>query len=74
MIRPDAQVIKAFATVVRQYPDVLTFLQTWKAYELENLPFALANSAISQGRCQVLSELVKFAKEAPDLAAKKPTS
>mgnify|MGYP003652661721 CR=1 FL=1 len=74
MIRPDAQVIKAFALMVRQYPDVLTYLQAWRTHELENLPFALANSAISQGRCQVLGELVKFAQEAPDLAAKKPTS
>jgi hypothetical protein len=74
MIRPTDEVVKAFALIVRQYPQVLTFLSEWKAHELEQLPFAFQNSAVSQGRCQVLAELVKLATNSPDLAAKQPRS
>lgn len=69
MIRPTDEVVKALASVVRQYPQVLTFLTEWKAHELEQLPYALNTSAVSQGRCQVLAELVKLATNSPDLAA-----
>ena len=69
MIRPTDEVVKAFASVVRQYPLILTFLTEWKAHELEQLPYALNTSAVSQGRCQVLAELVKLATNSPDLAA-----
>lgn len=69
MIRPDQKVIKALAITVRQYPEVLEFLRDWRQHELENLPFAVSNSTVSQGRCQVLSEIYKLAQEAPDLAA-----
>ena len=74
MIRPTDEVVKAFALIVRQYPQVLTFLSEWKAHELEQLPFASGASAVSQGRCQVLAELVKLATNSPDLAAKQPRS
>lgn len=74
MIRPTDEVVKAFASVVRQYPQVLTFLTEWKAHELEQLPFAMSASAVSQGRCQVLAELVKLATNSPDLAAKQTRS
>lgn len=74
MIRPTDQVLKALATVVRQYPDILTFLNEWKTHELDQLPFALQNSAVAQGRCQVLSELVKLMQNSPDLAAKQSRS
>lgn len=74
MIRPTDEVVKAFALIVRQYPQILTFLTEWKAHELEQLPFALNTSAVSQGRCQVLAELVKLATNSPDLAAKQPRS
>ena len=39
-------------------------------HELETLPSAINQPAVFQGRCQVLGELYKFAKEAPALAAK----
>ncbi len=74
MIRPTDEVVKAMALIVRQYPQVLTFLKEWKAHELEQLPFASGASAVSQGRCQVLAELVKLATNSPDLAAKQPRS
>lgn len=69
MIRPTDEVVKAFASVVTQYPQILTFLTEWKTHELEQLPYATGASAVSQGRCQVLAELVKLAINSPDLAA-----
>lgn len=74
MMRPDPKVIKAFAVTVRQYPEVLDFLKDWRMHELEQLPQAVNNPALQQGRCQVLGELYKFAKEAPEMAAKEQSS
>jgi hypothetical protein len=70
MIRPDEKTVKAFAATVRQFPEVLRFIEAWRMHELEQLPHAIHHSAVLQGRCQVLGELYKFAKEAPDIAAK----
>lgn len=70
VIRPDPNVIQAFGKAVRQYPEILDWLKTWRFHELEQLPSAVNNPALLQGRCQVLGELYKFAKEAPELAAK----
>lgn len=62
---PEPKVIKAIALAMRQYPEILEWIGDWKAQELESLPFASAQPAVAQGRCQVLGELYKFAKEAP---------
>lgn len=70
MIRPEPKVIKAVAFVVRQYPEILEFLEEWRMHELDMLPNAINNPAVSQGRCQVLGELYRFAKDAPSIAAK----
>lgn len=70
MKRPDERVVKAMAITVRQYPELMQFLEEWRMRELETLPQALNHPAVLQGRCQVLNELYKFAKEAPDIAAK----
>lgn len=70
MIRPDEKTVKAFALAVRQFPEVLEYLATWRLHELEQLPNAINNAALMQGRCQVLGELYKLAKESPELAAK----
>jgi hypothetical protein len=70
VIRPDERVIKALAVTARQYPEVLEWLRDWRQHELEQLPMAVNNPAPLQGRCQVLGELYKLVKEAPDLAAK----
>jgi len=70
MIRPEPKVVKAVATAVRQFPEILEYLEQWRMHELENLPVTINNPAVSQGRCQVLGELYKFAKDAPSLAAK----
>lgn len=70
MIRPDPKVIKALALSVRQYPELLDWLKEWRYHELEQLPQAVNNAALMQGRCQVLGEIYKLAKESPELAAK----
>lgn len=70
MIRPDERTVKAFAIAVRQFPEILEFLAAWRMHELEQLPNAINNAALMQGRCQVLGEIYKLAKESPELAAK----
>jgi hypothetical protein len=37
--------------------------------ELRRLPSVVDHTGIYKGRCQVLGELVKFASDAPNLAA-----
>jgi len=70
VIRPDAKVVKALAASIRQYPELLEWLKEWRYHELEQLPLAAGNVAFMQGRCHVLGELYKLAKESPELAAK----
>ena len=70
MIKPTPQVVKTLAGAVRQFPDLLEWIEGWYRHELESLPMAVNNPAVLQGRCQVLGELAKFAKDAPELAAK----
>ena len=70
MIRPDPKVVKAFAITSRQFPEILEYLGAWRMRELEQLPNAINNAALMQGRCQVLGELYKLVKESPELAAK----
>jgi len=70
VIRPDPKVVKALALSVRQYPELLDWLKEWRYHELEQLPQVVNNAALMQGRCQVLGELYKLAKESPELAAK----
>lgn len=69
MIRPTPQVTMALAATVRQFPVLLDWLREWEMQELRRLPNAVDNTGIYQGRCQVLGELVKFASDAPNLAA-----
>ncbi len=70
MIRPDDKTVKALAIAVRQYPEILEYIAAWRTHELEQLPHAVNNAALMQGRCQVLGELYKLVKESPELAAK----
>lgn len=70
MIRPDERTVKAFALAVRQFPEILEYLAAWRTHELEQLPNAINSAALMQGRCQVLGELYKLAKESPELTAK----
>lgn len=70
MIRPDPRVVKGLAQAVRQHPELLVWLEGIFAHEIKRLPYTVENPAVFQGRCQMLSELIEFAKQAPDLAAK----
>lgn len=70
MIKPEPRIIHALAASVRQYPELLDWIRDWRMHELEQLPNTQNNTALSQGRCQVLGELYKFAKDAPAIAAK----
>lgn len=70
MIRPEPQVLKAFGLFIRQYPEALEWLEGEYRRELENLPNAMTNTAMQQGRCQVWGELVRFLRDTPSIAAK----
>jgi hypothetical protein len=70
MIRPDERTVKAFALAVRQFPEILEYFAAWRTHELDQLPNAINNAALMQGRCQVLGEIYKLVKESPELAAK----
>ena len=70
MKRPSPEVIKALANTVRQYQEVLEWLEGWSTEELSRLPNATQNTALAQGRCQILIELSKLVKESPETAAK----
>jgi hypothetical protein len=70
MIRPGAQVTKGVGMAVRQHPEVLKWLEDVLAHELKRLPYAVENPAVFQGRCQMVVELLEFAKESPAMAAK----
>jgi hypothetical protein len=71
MIRPDDKTVKALAIVARQYPEVMSWLEQWRTHELDNLPLAINNTAVMQGRCQVLGELYKLVKDSPEIVAAK---
>lgn len=70
MIKPDAPVIKGLAQAIQQYPEVLAWVEGLLVHEMKRLPYAIDNSAVFQGRCQMLVELIEFAKESPAIAAK----
>ncbi len=69
MIRPDPSVVKALALAVRQHPELLDWLKTWRMHELEQLPNAVNNAALMQGRCEVLGQCYKLSKESPEVRA-----
>lgn len=72
MIRPDERTLHGLAKLARHNSDVATWLEDCYRTELERLPYAGENSAVMQGRCQVLSELTKLIREAPETVLAKP--
>ena len=70
MIRPTPEVTKALAASVRQYPVIAEWFAEWRMHELEQLPSVAQNTALAQGRCQILSELTKYIEQSPEIAAK----
>lgn len=70
MKRPPDDVIAALA---RLNHTLLPWLQEWRQREMDNLPFASVSTvAVSQGRCQVLTELCRLVQDSPNLSAKPP--
>lgn len=70
MIKPTPQVIKVLAIAVRQHPEILEWLKEVYARETKRLPYAVDNPAVFQGRCQMVGELIEFAEQTPNIAAK----
>ena len=70
MIKPEPHIIKGLAMAVRQHPEVLAWMEGVLAHEMKRLPYAIDNSAVFQGRCQMVGELIEFARGTPVLAAK----
>ena len=70
MIKPEPHIIKGLAQAVRQHPELLEWMEGVLAHELKRLPYAIDNPAVFQGRCQIVTELIEFAKNTPAIAAK----
>lgn len=70
MIKPEPHIIKGLAQAVRQHPELLVWMEGVLAHEMKRLPYAIDNPAVFQGRCQIVSELIEFAKNTPAIAAK----
>lgn len=70
MIKPAPPIVKGLALAVRQHPEVLAWLEGVYAHEIKRLPWTVENPTLFQGRCQMLHELLEFAKESPAMAAK----
>jgi hypothetical protein len=70
VIKPEPPIIKGLAVAVRQHPEVLAWMEGVLAHEIKRLPYAVDNPAVFQGRCQMMVELIEFAKESPAVAAK----
>ena len=66
MINPKPEVVKSLATVSRSYPEIVQWLKEWRDHELKTLPSVLQNTALAQGRCQVLSEITKLIEQSPE--------
>lgn len=70
MHQPSPKVIKDLASMVKQYSEVIEWLEEWHLRELKTLPYALNNPTLQQGRCQVLNEITRLFRESPNTAAK----
>jgi hypothetical protein len=66
--RPPDEVLAALA---RTNHALVPWLSEWRQKELDQLPFASpTNVAVAQGRCQVLTEMLRLVQDAKDMAAK----
>lgn len=64
MKQPSEQQRHAIEGCVRNYPHLLTWLEEAYNHELRTLPSVMSNTALAQGRCLVLGELIKQFTEA----------
>ena len=69
MIQPNREIIEALAVVSRTHLVIRLWFEEWNAFELARLPTVSMNTAVAQGRCQVLGEIVKLIETSPALAA-----
>ena len=70
MIKTDADTVRAFAHVAQNVPRVGAYLDECFKQELERLPdTSRENQPLASGRCQVLKELTRLLKDAPQLVA-----
>ncbi len=58
MKQPTEEQREQLARLARNYPHVLTWLESWYNEELTRLPSVSVNVALAQGRCLVLRELI----------------
>jgi len=72
MIRPDHEQLQVLQIVARTQPRFVQFLKDWKDQELGLLPQRLQNTAVYQGRCQMIDELIKLFEPTPVGGAKPP--
>ena len=64
----------ALAVLKNTNPVIVEWLTDWYNEELRRLPQALNNTAVAQGRCQVLGELLDALNKSPEYAAQAKTS
>jgi len=69
MIKPDEEVVRAFAHIAQNVPAAKAFIDEQYRTELERLPVANGSTGIAQGRCQVLQELHRLLNDAPEIVA-----
>jgi hypothetical protein len=69
MIQPDEQVIQGLFHISQNVPSVRDWLIRCADTELNRLPQTVNNTAVAQGRCQVLQELKGFLEKSPETAA-----
>lgn len=69
-MRPTPQQVQVIARVAKQHPEFLDWLTEIRSQELDSLPYVVQNPQLVQGRCQMLTELIKLMKDAPTIAAR----
>ena len=69
MIKPDEEVVRAFAHIAQNVPAAKAYLDEQYHIELKRLPNANGSTGIAQGRCQVLQELHRLLNDAPAIVA-----
>ena len=69
MIKPNEEVVRAFAHIAQNVPAAKAFLDEQYHTELKRLPSANGSTGIAQGRCQVLQEISNLLNDAPEIVA-----
>ena len=69
MRQPDKETVRAFAHIAQNVPRVAKYFEECYQTELERLPVTTNNLGVAQGRCQILGEIHKLLRDAPQSAA-----